>query len=272
MEITARNLARLIELDKKKAELEFQRDILKLQPGRELAQAAASAEGIREMAAAAGIEIIFPNQKKLDELGKVLSNFTPEAIRESIKAKDGPPYQMLMERGAIVKKNFENRLEVAKLSIIMSWMSAAEKKAVANVVALGLLEHPLKIESLNEEKLNKLALFMRRCGIKCKLVGNELRPAAEEESNEVQMQVASRSVWIKKDAKAELEENLRKMRDISAHIQLKNAERQIKVFSREEEEHFAALQREYLNLLKQQDELLKEFNAEERLTIKPHDQ
>ena len=54
------------------------------------------------------------------------------------------------------------------------------------------------------------------------------------------------------------------MVQVNSLIQLRNAERQIKVFDSREEDEFSALQRQYLELLKEQDELLREYNEEEK--------
>jgi uncharacterized membrane protein YgaE (UPF0421/DUF939 family) len=114
----------------------------------------------------------------------------------------------------------------------------------------------------------RLARFLRRCGIVCRAEGKDIRPAEEPDELEIRMEISNRLVWVSEAAKWQLEENLKRINDLNSHIQLKNAERQIKRFSDAEEEQFADLQRRYLELLKQQDELLREFNEEERLAVK----
>jgi len=269
MALTARDLSRLIELNKKKAELQFQAKVLGASSEGELRRVSSNADELADRAKAAGIRLVFPSQDMLDELASALDEFPPDAIREGIKVRDGKAYQTLKERGMIVKKNFENRSEIAKLLIIIARMSEEERNGALRAIASGAFEKPLAASSLDEAARAKLARFLRRCGINCTQLGNELMPANDAAcEQEIRIQMPNRSVWVNESAKGRLEENLKKMQHLNARIQLKNAERQIKVFSEEEEGVFATLQKEYLELLKEQDEVLREFNEEEGLSAK----
>ncbi|MCI0503735.1 hypothetical protein L0Y65_03420 [Candidatus Micrarchaeota archaeon] len=267
MVLTARDLARLIELNKKKAELQFQASVLGVTPDGELRRVSVNAEELSERAKAAGIRLVFPNQDRLDELASALEEFPPDAIRAGIKVRDGKAYQTLKDRGMIVKKNFENRAEIAKLLIIIARMSEEERNEALRAIAAGALDKPLSATSIDECTRAKLARFLRRCGIMCALSGSGLLPSGEglEGDKEIRIEMQNRCVWVAESARGRLEENLKKMQNLNARIQLKNAERQIKVFSEEEENVFATLQKEYLDLLKEQDEVLREFNEEDGL-------
>jgi hypothetical protein len=75
----------------------------------------------------------------------------------------------------------------------------------------------------------------------------------------------NKRVWIvepKQEVFMEVEE---KLKTVSTKIQLKNAERQVKVFNEKEEKEFGEIQNEYLRLLKSRDEILDEFYNEERM-------
>jgi len=78
----------------------------------------------------------------------------------------------------------------------------------------------------------------------------------------------SRNVWVSREIKEKLDSNMKRIEEINPEIQLRNAQRHIKVFNEEEEKLFASLQEEYLKLLKEQDELLSDFNEEEKLSVK----
>jgi hypothetical protein len=270
MELNARDLARLLELNKKKAELEFQARILNQKPDGELRRVSALAGEFEDKAKSAGVRLIYPNQERLDCYAKELEAFPADAIREGLKVKDGRAYQTLKERGMIIKKNYENRAEIAKLLILIARMGKDEGDALANAIASGGISAPLRASTLDEGSRAKLARFLRRCGIMCALSGEELSPAGGdgEGEKEIRIEMPSRCVWVSEDSRKPLEENLKKMNDLNARIQLKNAERQIKVFTEEEETLFASLQKDYLDLLKEQDELLREFNKEEGLSVK----
>ncbi len=228
--------------------------------------------GIRELSEKAketGVALVLPSQERLDELGELLESFPPDAIREGLKVRDGKAYGTLRERGAIVKRNFENRSEIAKLLVLCARMGEDERKAALGAIAAGAVREPLRITTLAPPDRAKLLKFMKRSGIPCVLEGDMLcAPPADAAMGEVRLEMPGRLVWVEESAKPTLEANLRRMRDLNAHIQLKNAERQIKVFTEDEESRFAELQREYLGLLKEQDEILREYNLEDGISVK----
>ncbi len=267
MEITARDLSRLLELNKKQAEIEFKRTVFGSDDGSQK-DISANASELTAKAAMAKVVLAVPNQEKLDSLGAKLASVPPSALREALKVKDGSPYEVLRERGLIVKRNHENRLEIAKLSIMIAKAAAPEKAALLTAVRSGAVNETIGIQSLDEKDVGKIARFLRRCGLRCKASGKEIAPSEDAKEEEVRLDISNRSVWVSEGSRGLVEENLRRMHAVNAAIQLRNAERQIKSFSEDEESGFATLQKEYLELLKQQDELLKEFNEEERLAVK----
>ncbi len=233
-----------------------------------LKHVSANAAELAGRARAAAVELAIPNQDKLDALGQKLGSFPPLALREALKVKDGSAYEVLRERGLVVKKNHENRLEIAKLSVMIAKAAAPERAALLSAVRSGSIAGPMAVDSLDEEGVAKIARFMRRCGLLCEAVGKEIRPSDEAREKEVRLDISNRSVWVSEESRGKVEENLKRISVINATIQLRNAERQIKSFNEDEENSFAGLQKEYLELLKQQDEILREFNEEERLSFR----
>lgn len=211
----------------------------------------------------AKVEIVCPNQNKLDDMTGKLSEFSAEEIKDGITNKTGEAFDILCERGEIIKKNYKNRLEIAKLSVIIS-MLKDEKTAVSDAVKLGAVENNISI-TLEEKVAKNLVRFMRRCGIGCDIQEGMLVP--NDSKNEECIELATKSVWVDLNTKEKLRENLEKMKEVNTKIQLMNAVRYVKKFSEEEEKDFEEFQGAYLNLLKEQDELLKEFNDEERLSV-----
>lgn len=266
--MNVQELTKLIELKKRKAELEFKKSVLGLACEEELNEILSSASGLERKVRAAGIRIVFPKQNKLDELGSKLGDFPPERIKEEIQKRSGEIYEILIERGVLIKENFENRLEIAKLFLIIARAGREEREALTNTIAVGVINEPLTVETLRIEDKQKLVKFLRRCRILCLLSENKLLPTEENEEKEVYMEVLNRSVWVSQEKKEKLEKNLNRIKEITPDIQLKNAQRHVKIFSEEEEDHFAALQKEYLELLKEQDELLHEYDEEGKLSVR----
>jgi len=252
-----------MELNKKRAELEFRSSALGTDCSAELRSLASNAEEIAAKAKAAKIEIILPNEKKLQSLGAALSAFTPQQVKEALIGKVGKTYELLQQRGAIVKQNHANRSEIAKLSMALARMPSHDRDIAAAIIRSGSIGMTVQLTFTSEALVREVVRYMRRCGIECAASGRNLVADGQAPHGEVRMELASRNVWVTEAVKAQLEENLRRIGALTAGIQLKNAERQIKEFSDKEEEEFVALQRQYLDLLKQQDELLKDFNEEE---------
>lgn len=260
-------MAKLIELNKRKAELEFKKEVYGEECEREMKEISGLPDIIKK-AEAAGVALIYPRQNKLEEMSGRLKEFSPQQIKESLAGKSGDAYGLLHERGIIVKQNYRNRLEIAKLCVIVSMLNTEEKQAVSGAVRAGAVAEKIAVSTLKEDALERLATFMRRCGVNCNAGEGGLLPSGSAEKKEVCMEMSNKKVWINEGMKDELDENLGKLRDVNSRIQLINAERYIKKFSDEEEKNFEELQNEYLNLLKKQDELLKDFNEEEKLSVK----
>lgn len=233
----------------------------------ELRSIAANSAEIAARAKAARVEIVLPNESRLKAMNEALAAFSPRQMKEELVARSGPAYGLLQQRGAIVRQNHENRLEIAKLAIALARMPSHDKDIVAAAVRAGGFEGRMELAFTSESVVRDAARFLTRCGIGCSASGRGISAEAQPNA-EVRMELANRGVWVTGDVKAQLEENLRKIGQLTAGIQLKNAERQIKTFNEAEETEFEALQRRYLDLLKQQDDLLREFNEEENLAFR----
>ncbi|MBI5046707.1 hypothetical protein HZC07_03165 [Candidatus Micrarchaeota archaeon] len=177
------------------------------------------------------------------------------------------PYELLQEKGKIIKTNFENRMDIAKLSVVAAKLSLVERKQIAEAVRSGRLTGDLEITSIVEEDRKKLGCFMNRCGVSCKIIGTVIKPS-EEKIDEVRVDLPNRVVWVNSESNKLLNENLDQMKGITVKIQLQNAVRQIKTFDDKEEKEFVELQQQYLDLLKKQDEILKDFYEEEKMSVK----
>jgi hypothetical protein len=253
-------IAKLIDLNKRKAGLEFKKAI-GIKCDDELARVRKEAHVVANIAKTAGIEIIFPNQNRLEDLEKMLEGTSPEQKKEAISSKRGETFDLLSKRAEIAGANYENRYEVAKIAHIISKMDEIEKAKIKEAIVSGTVEEQLKIGSLDEKKRQKLARSLNRCGIKCTVAEAELVPTDPGES-EISIKIENRKVWVNKDTMEHLENNLKRMEVVGSELQVKNAKRQILEFSEEEETKYSELQQEYLELLKKQDELLHDYHNE----------
>ena len=235
--------------------------VLGLDTSQELASVS---KAVSEISSRSGsLAIIVPHSERLDSLQKELESFGPAEIREALKIRDGKVYHVLSERGKIVKRNFENRYEIAKLSLMVSKLGKEEREAFSAAIGKGAIEGALEVKSIDAGMARTLVRLLVRCSIPACMSGHSIE-GRDADIGEVRMEVSNRSIWIEKSLRPKLEENLKKMVQVNSLIQLRNAERQIKVFDSREEDEFSALQRQYLELLKEQDELLREYNEEEK--------
>ncbi len=253
-------IAKLIDLNKRKAGLEFKKAI-GIECDNELERVRKEAEVVSNIAKTAGIEIIFPNQNRVGDLEKMLEGTTPEQKKEAIANKSGETFDLLSKRAEIAGTNYENRYEVAKIAHIISKMDEIEKAKIKEAIAEGSFEEQLKIGSLDEKKRQKLARSLNRCGIKCAVTEAELVPTDPGE-DEISIKIENRKVWVNKETMEHLENNLKRIEVIGSELQVRNAKRQVLEFSEEEEQKYAEFQQEYLELLKKQDELLHEYHNE----------
>ncbi|MBU1165762.1 hypothetical protein KKF81_02355 [Candidatus Micrarchaeota archaeon] len=267
MEVTVTDITKLIVLRKRKAEAEFKIKVLNADCQKELDRMNNNAKELEAKLRSCNIEIIYPNQDKLENLSNQLNEHTHPQIKEAIMAKEGQIYETLIEKGEIVKENFINRLEIAKVVLMIAKTGESEQKMITTAVRAGKLNEPMIIDSLSEINRKNLARFLNRCGIHCRLTDNQLAPDNGNDE-ETRVELRTRHVWVNQEIKEKLELNLKRITEITPPIQLKNAQRHVKIFSDEEENEFNSLQKEYLELLKEQDGLLTEFDGEEKLSVK----
>ncbi len=269
MEITARDIARLLELEKKKAELSFKKTVFGMDTEKEMIEISANAMEISNRMKTAGIEIAVPCDDALKAYDARINAFSSEQIKESMKARSGDPYSLLKEKGEIVKRNFSNRMEIAKLAVILAKMKKDHKSALVCAIRSGKIESEMFLDGNDSALLIQFAKSLGRCGIFCGIDGSKLKGGeCADDGCEVRIELQNRIVYLPSDdAKSKLDENMKKMVELNRSIQLKNAVRQIKVFSDEEDKEFASLQRRYLDLLNEQDEILRDFNKEEALSV-----
>jgi len=269
MEITARDIARLIELEKKKAELSFKKAVFGIDTEKEIIEISANAMEISNRMRSAGIEIAVPCDDALKAYDLRINAFTNEQIKDSMKARSGDPYSLLKEKGEIVKRNFSNRMEIAKLAIILAKMKKDHKSALTCAIRSGKIGSEMFLDGNESGLLDQFAKSLRRCGIFCEIDGSKLKGVeSANDGCEVKVELPNRIVYLpSSDAKSKLDENMKKMVELNRSIQLKNAVRQIKTFSEEEDKEFVDLQRKYLDLLNEQDEILRDFNKEEALSV-----
>ena len=263
-----------LELGKSRAELAFKLEILKSQDADSTEAKSADdklgivRKKIEDMSAVfqrTVLEIPIPNENEIARLNSALSCCSAREIAESMKNKAGKTYELLSARGAILKHNFENRENIAKLALLLPRFQKDVRAVIANAVRKGRLDDPVQILKSEEVLGRQTAKILGRLGIPAVLKDGALVQSGE--SDEVPVRVSNRTVWVTCEVNEKLAQNLKRIYELSPKIQLKNAVRYVQKFNDEEEKEYAQMQNDLLRLLKEQDELLREFEEEKNLSL-----
>ncbi len=253
-------VAKLIELQKRKGTLELKKSIGG-ECEEELKSLTDVLSGALSKASSSGIDVVVPKQGRVEDIESLLKNMAPADVKAALESKTGEAYDLLTERAIISASNSQNRFEIAKLLLTLSKMDDVERANIASAIKEGKVEEPLKVGSLKDEERVKLVKLMFRCGIACSLEDAQIMEG-EPEEKDFPVTIENKKVWVPHETSKQLEENLKKMEILGSELQVRNAKRHVITFSEEEETKYASLQAEYLELLKEQDELLKDYKAE----------
>lgn len=269
MQVKLKDVVKLLELSKRKAEIAFKLEISeeeeKASHKSQLESVLHQMDRLSQAIEKAGIVIAMPNECEIAHLNDALSKHSAHEILDAMKKREGETYKTLVARGKLIKQNFENRENIAKLALLTAKLKKEVRDAIVEVVRRGKIEISIPLLDTEPAPSNKIATVLGRLGIPASVEENALM--ASEKEKEIAVQLPNRKVWVSPEIHGKLDLNLAKIREISSKIQLKNAVRQIKQFSEDEEKEFAAMQDDYLKLLKEQDELLKEFFEEDKLAL-----
>ncbi len=208
------------------------------------------------------------NSARISDLQSKLSNFSIEEQAKAVKAKHGETFDILRERGQHLKSNLENRETIAKLLIMLSTVKDMETKdKLGEILENGKIQESVHVEGCDPETIKVITILFNRLGIAASVSedGKHVLPGGED--REKMFVISNKKVWVASDVAEKLTENLSNIEKISPKLQWKNAQRQIKVLTEDEEKEFADLQKKYLDLLKEQDELLEGTNDEEKFVI-----
>ena len=169
----------------------------------------------------------------------------------------------------LLKKNYESSRDLAKLLILLSNVTVPDMRyKLMEIMQQGAIKEAVAVQC-DRSSVEKITSLFNRLGISASLSEDgQMLSDSPSDSKEIPFVISNKKVWVSAESADKLNENLSKIKELSPQLQWKNAQRQIKDFSDDEEEEFMDLQKKYLDLLKEQDEILKEFFEEEKLAVK----
>ncbi|MEW6528620.1 MAG: hypothetical protein AB1391_01900 [Candidatus Micrarchaeota archaeon] len=269
--MSAYEILHLIELNKKKAELDFKKGYLIIKGNdkndeqinifnNELTEILYQISALEKKLQKKHISLFYPNEDELIKLGSELEKFSPAEIYSAIEKKNGIAYELFEKRGKIIKENFEKRGEIAALIEFANSLHQNIRIKLIKEIKSGEFKE-LDINALNEKERLKLFTLLNRSGITCFLDKHLLTSESTAESikwNEIKIQLNGRYLWIDQEKEDEIKQFEKELTKVSNLVQIKNAERQIKAFTPEEETQFKDLQVAYLAMIKKRDAFFEE--------------
>lgn len=267
--MAASEISHLIELNKRKAELEFKKGYL-LRKGRSMGDAAiASLEHeIAEMGKQAlelesrimvrETVIFYPHEKEIAALSSEIAKFMPEEIDRAMENREGEAYGLLEERGKFIKGNFENRKEIAALiEFVNSLPSRIRDETIERVMTGEVGE--LDASTLNEKSREKLFRLLNRSGIRCMMESYKIVTESRKGSfwDERMVELNGARVWVSPENEEKARKLGAELAETSRAIQVMNAEREIRKFSAEEQKNFGSMQKRYLEMIRRRDALIE---------------
>lgn len=267
--MSASEISHLMELNKKKAELDFKKGYFVMK-GMKAAEPRASAldaeiadisqqvSALEKKVAETGRVLFYPNEDAMLELGSELGKFKPEEIYAAVERKTGDVYAVFEKKGLLVKENFERRKEVAALIEYANSLPEKIRTEIIGKVKAGQIGK-LDASTLEEKKRERLFRLLNRCGITCFLEGHMLISENRKgtEWKEVKVQLNGSHVWVDRAQEEEVMKFGKELVETGNLVQLRNAERQVKKFTPDEEKQFRDLQNSYLTMIRRRDSLLE---------------
>jgi len=176
---------------------------------------------------------------------------SPEEKAKAVESKSGPLFESIKKRLLIMKKNLEIKEDLAKITLLVN---AFENAAIKERV-LSAIKGEKKVEinlDLSNERMKYLVDLLFRIG---------LYPTSAQKKYVVSRNI----IWLEGEEAKKMDEVLAELARLEPALQWKNAERQIKTFSEDEEKEFAEVQKKYLELLKIRDELVENYQKKDAL-------
>lgn len=195
----------------------------------------------------AGVDFYLLDFDRLIETEKI-SEYSSEEKAKAIDEKTGELFDLIRTRLQVLRENYDIRNELAKVLMVISSLDSVEMKTeFLNSIKS---KKQMLIKHAEGEKVKKILTLFSRLG---------LYGSCEDKKFVIQRDV----VWLNGETAEKMEEILSGLKAIEPQLQWKNAQRQIKDFTEEEENEFSEIQRKYLDLLNARDNLVESYKKEE---------
>lgn len=260
MEEDIKNIVKFIELSKKKAELEFfQRYFSKPFSQEEFLALTNHLSQIDSFFKSKKLFFVLPHQSIINSISGEIDKIDSTEFSKQILAKNGPAYELFVKRGNIVKKNFADRYEIAKILALSLKIDPILSAKITELLFSPDSNFVLDFSTSSNE-LSSILLLLKKIGVPFKV--SDLQSQEKLSSYEFfPLYVGYRNYYFTKQQIDRFNQIEKDIQSLMPSIQLKNAEAQIKKFTSEEQTAFEEIQGKYLQLIKEKEELLKNADS-----------
>ena len=261
-EINVKDIANFLSYKKVEAELKFKKDYLKWKGSTnsalmnsletELVLVQEELSEIKRKLDSHADEIVYPHMDRLEELNSQINSFSKAEIFEAMKVKDGPLFELLKERGALLKMVIDRREDISRINIFLMSLPKKDKQNLSKAIRDSSSFKESALDYIKDKDIRRsFGRILSRFGF---AISEEYVPFKE-----TQVSLDERTIWVPAEYVEKINKLNEKLLMLSRKMQHKNAERQIRDFDREEEKDYASVQSNYLSAIKERDDILKLF-------------
>ncbi len=218
---------------------------------------------------------VVPNAGEITTLSAEIGAHSAVELDDAIMKKSGPAYDKMRERATLTKANFENRDEIARLTMVLNSMPRADGEMVKKAVEDAGDDVQVDIASVPEKRQHDLVGLLNRLGYPTYLLSGKIyfnkkkdEPAVEEpkgafkaESENERQVPSGPKIWLPCSKLADFDANEKRLEEVGRKMQAKTAEKQVVRFDEEQQAAFESLQKEYIEVL----EARRKFVAESQM-------
>ncbi len=205
-----------------------------------------------------GIQYFVPNETKITQFTEKIKGYSEEDIDKAMRIKNGEVWDVLKARGELIKKNIEMKKEIGILIELIAALPKDKREPLIEIIKNGDWGEHMPIDIGDKTLAKNIAKAMNRIGIYTEAEEGRIKRDGEI-AEEVRFTIDDKPIWVPKEKAEEIREFIKQLNNTSIQVQVKNAEKQVKKFSKEEEEAFDQLQLKYLNLIKRKKEIISMY-------------
>ncbi len=282
--ITAQDIVNHTVYSRKKNELSFQLEFLKRHGATEedlhmkallgqMSQLSERLSPIEEKLATVDLVTIVPSREKIDGLNGEINSYAQEERDKAVTERAGGAYEKMKERACLTRKNYDNREEIARLTLLANSLSREEAGGIKKMVECEG-SASVGLAGVDGDKKLEILVLLNRLGVPAAIEGDSIVRASSESAWEVERVYENdKKIWIEKEKSEEFDKNEKSLVEINRKLQRLNAIKQARSLEGEEHDEFIAAQNSYLEATDRRKGFLKDARKGlARLELKRHEQ